>query len=71
MDNPNLEKESNARFFASVVKVLQKKAIYMDNYSSLWAKAKAAGILNNEFKKALKDIQRLTSEQFDYLSELF
>ena len=43
----------------------------MDNYSSLWAKAKAAGILNNEFKKALKDIQQLTSEQFDYLSELF
>ena len=64
MDNPNLEKESNARFFASVVKVLQKKAIYMDNYSSLWAKAKAAGILNNEFKKAFEDIYKLGHLQF-------
>ena len=71
MDNPNLEKESNRRFYASVRKVLQKKAIYNDKYYALRAKAKPAGIINAELGRALKDIDRLTLAQFDYLSDLF
>ena len=42
----------------------KKHQIYIDNYHSLWAKAKAAGILNNEFKKAFEDIYKLGSLQF-------
>ena len=71
MDNPNLEKESNRRFYASVRKVLQKKAIYNDKYYALRAKAEPAGIINAELGRALKDIDRLTLAQFDYLSDLF
>ena len=63
IDNPLLKTEG--------VKVLQKKAIYMDNYYSLWAKAEPAGIINAELGRALKDIDRLTLAQFDYLSDLF
>ena len=42
----------------------KKHQIYIDNYHSLWAKAKAAGILNNEFKKAFEDIYKLGHLQF-------
>ena len=42
----------------------KKHQIYIDNYNSLSAKAKAAGILNNEFKKAFEDIYKLGSLQF-------
>ena len=46
MDNPLLKTEG--------VKVLQKKAIYMDNYYSLLAKAEPAGIIDAELGRALK-----------------
>ena len=58
MDNPLLKTEG--------VKVLQKKAIYMDNYYSLLAKAEPAGIIDAELGRALGDMHLLTTVQFDY-----
>ena len=58
MDNPLLKTEG--------VKVLQKKAIYMDNYYSLLAKAEPAGIIDAELGRALKDMNLLTTLQFEF-----
>ena len=58
MDNPLLKTEG--------VKVLQKKAIYMNNYYSLLAKAEPAGIIDAELGRALKDMNLLTTIQFDF-----